>query len=52
MKKTLLAILAAVICAAIYYLISYISAPATTISAYTVTYEEIAEGDAFISGRY
>ncbi len=48
MKKTVLAILAAIICATIYYLISYISAPATTISAYTVTYEEISEGDAFI----
>ncbi len=48
MKKVITAILAATICAFVYFCISYVQAPVSTISAYNVTYEEVVNGDAFI----
>lgn len=48
MKKTLLTVVLAVILAGVYYCISYIQAPVTTITATPVTYEEVIDADAFI----
>ncbi|MDO4618145.1 MAG: HlyD family efflux transporter periplasmic adaptor subunit [Clostridia bacterium] len=48
MKKTIIAVSATAFVALIYFIISYFMSPNTTLSAHTVTYEEIANGDAFI----
>ena len=48
MKKIITVILAAALCTFVYFLISYVQAPVSTISAYSVTLEEIVEGDAFL----
>ncbi|MBS7299049.1 MAG: hypothetical protein KIG65_08225 [Eubacteriales bacterium] len=48
MKKLITVILAAGLCTFVYFLISYIQAPVSTISAYSVTYEDVVSGDAFL----
>ncbi len=48
MRKTILTVVLALVLAGLYYCISYIQAPVTTITATPVTYEEIVNADAFI----
>lgn len=48
MKKVITVVLAAALCAFAYFLISYVQAPVSTISAYSVTIENVVEGNAFI----
>ena len=48
MKRLITLISIVAFCALIYYCISYIQAPVSTISAQNVTREEIVRGDAFI----
>ncbi|MBQ8637068.1 MAG: HlyD family efflux transporter periplasmic adaptor subunit [Clostridia bacterium] len=48
MKKVITVVLAAAFCTFVYFVISYVQAPVSTISAYSVNLEEIVEGNAFI----
>lgn len=48
MKKVIAVILAAALCTFGYFVISYVQTPVSTISAHSVTVEEIVSGDAFI----